>query len=178
MAGNVRLERRTLAIVLMVLVTLPALSGCIHLNLGKRLVAGPDTREPNYSWAEKLLETWTFQTLIVKPEESIHHDSQNNTTVKKDTKVMQLSLDVKMTPLPAGLQLPSGLPRFVDVSFTMPDGTVWFQGRYDASTTEDLEIDTPMDGDWLLKVDAYGYGAPSLGVQDFYEISIRCLEPE
>ncbi|MEW6069799.1 MAG: hypothetical protein AB1485_04205 [Candidatus Thermoplasmatota archaeon] len=146
-----------------------SISGCLDVHLGKELF-GKKTipLELHYKIVEKANLSHTFNTII---PQSIIDEEEFNLTEKTERLLVRIKVSIKTIPelefVPEFLQMILQYlqqtqqyleQRYVTITLSLPDGTVYFNKTYRETADEALPIDYPTAGNWKLKVEASGIG--------------------
>jgi len=166
--------RLVLAVSVLLLVSLS--SGCINAHWSKGYI-NPDEGDFKMTEVNKVFLEKRFRTVLNDPTTvEYHHD--NISTIIDGTEWMKVHVEVTLDDVPIPVELPVPEPeRYVQLIVTMPDGLVWLDVTFNTTTAENFDVLFPVQGDWIITMDAIGYGSDLIDYYDGFKVFVDAYEP-
>jgi hypothetical protein len=180
MVIGMNMSRSKALLLAMALILVPMFSGCINAHWTKDLI-NPDKGDFVLEEVSKVRIIYFFNTVVNDPTTWQFHQN-NETTIVRDTEWMRIHIEVRIDAIPSDIPIPGGLPipepeRYVTLTVTMPDGTQWIDIRYNETIDDNFEILYPVHGEWMVTVDAVGYGLDAISYHDYFKVFVDAREP-
>ena len=170
------IPKATALIVASTIILVSLSSGCISAYWSKDVI-NPDEGEYVMKWVEKDVMKHKFVTEFNDPE-SVRKHMQNITTIVKDTEIMNIHVEVRIDEIVLPVEWPLPEPdRYVEITVTRPDGVDWVNVRYNETGNDTITVLYPMEGDWVITIDAVGYGSDLISYNDFFKVIVKAYEP-
>jgi hypothetical protein len=176
----------TLLAVLMLLFL--ATAGCIDIHLANDLLVPKKEIEIEYEFFTYNFNH-SFSSTPTDPAEI--YSEQFELEVKPQTKHMRIDIEVGMRSLKEIWDsIPNGTlkdyleefvgrlfeladQRYVEITISKPEGDVIYDKRFNQSIADEIPlISGPMDGIWIIDVEAAGVGLEDLDYNDHFSIDV------
>lgn len=162
---------------LFLIILITAFSGCIDIELAKKLFYHKEEKKVSYKDVTKAKISHVFKYLY--PIENLYYTNQTSILIKNDTKWLRVDFSIRMEKIPENLSqyFPNIPERYVNITFKFPNGTIWWQEKYNYTITDSKKISEPIAGNWSISVEAIGIG---IGFVQVYndELSIEVVARE
>jgi hypothetical protein len=151
-----------------------ATAGCIDIHLANEFLVPHKEKEIIFEWF-----SYNFNhSFSSTPNEPVEiYSEQFELEVKPQTKHMRINIETEMRSIKEIWDsIPNGTikdlledligrvfefvdQRYIEITITMPDGFVIYEGRFNQSIDHEIPlISSPMEGIWLIDVEASGAG--------------------
>jgi hypothetical protein len=165
-------------------------AGCIDIYLANEFLVPKKERKVVFEWHD-LNFNHSFSSTPNEPVEI--YNEQFDVEVKPKTKHMRINVEIEMRSIKEVWDaIPNGTikdlleelvgrlfefadQRFIEITITMPDGFVIYNERFNQSADVELElISSPMEGNWVIDVEASGAGIEydEISYHDFFSIDV------
>jgi hypothetical protein len=169
-------SRSKLLLAVSVLLLVSVIPGCINAQWSKGYI-NPDEGEFKMTEVNKVFIEKRFRTTVNDPT-TVQYHNENISAIIEGTEWMKVHVEVTLDDIPIPMELPFEMPeRYVQLIVTMPDGLVWLDVTFNTTTAENFDVLFPVQGDWIITMDAVGYGSDLVDYYDGFKVFVDAYEP-
>jgi hypothetical protein len=165
--------KKLFALVAVLLLMFLTTAGCINLDLANEFLVPKKDEVVVFQWSTYNFND-SFESSTTAPLEI--YDEEFEVEVKPQTKAMRINIAIVMRTIQEIWEsLPEELKdileewaerlfeftdqRYIEITIKMPNGNEIYNERFNQSTNLELDlISTPMEGIWIVRVEANGAG--------------------
>ena len=163
-------------------------AGCIDIFLANEYLVPQKKKVIEFEWLNYNFND-SLSSTVNEPVEI--YREQFELDVKPQTNAMRINIEVGMRSMKEVWDtIPNGTfkdlledlmerlfefadQRYIEITITMPDGNEIYNERFDKSAVVELDlISSPMQGIWIIEVEAAGVGHDDLSYHDSFSINV------
>lgn len=177
-------NRKEIALLFAVLITIATLSGCIDIELAKTLLVPKKEGRVEYIVKEYVIKH-TFVTVLTD-QSTLTYSASKQVPVPNGSVMLDMIVRVVIAEFPNINESVSEIienytpDRYVCVSLYTPNGSLRYEETFNETTHHPLQTavtKNPSPGNWTMCVNAQGIGIKAIDKYDKFEVRVRVKQP-
>jgi len=180
--------KRHFAFLAVIMLLFLATAGCIDIFLAEEYLVPKKVVPIKFEWFNYNYN-YNFSSTLNEPVEI--YSEQFELEVKPQTKAMRIDIEVGMRSIKEVWdEIPDNAvkealedlmerlfefadQRYIEITITMPSGDAIYDERFNQSVVHEIPlISSPMEGIWIIDVEAAGVGLDELSYHDHFSIDV------
>ena len=162
-----RTKNLSLLLIILILFSFIGISGCIDIHWAKGFL-----EEEEYEIDYHIVQKWRLDHYFERDLGT--HEEDMPIHILKGTTWLKINVSVV-------LNQSIGIARYLEITLLEPgeksDKNMFLTRTYNATTTELIQVDDPIPGEWRFEIKGRGIGIGIGGFQDSYVVEVTTYEP-